>query len=174
MRMALEQWDPTQRPTDSEMETKLLQAIRAHDLAEPVLQFEVRDGRGSLVGRVDAAYPDALLALEYDSKQEHSDEFQLAHDARRRNALTALGYHTLSARHADLERGGGGDLSPDRRHSPSVRLAPRPRVASGVDISDDVADIHARTRGYCSSVRPSGKGFACTTVRVLVVRVIVT
>jgi very-short-patch-repair endonuclease len=107
LRMALEQWDPEQRPTDSEMETKLLQAIRAHGLAEPVLQFEVRDGRGALVGRVDAAYPDALLALEYDSKQEHSDEFQLAHDARRRNALTALGFHTLSARHADLEQGGG-------------------------------------------------------------------
>jgi very-short-patch-repair endonuclease len=106
LRVALEQWDPEQRPTESEMETKLLQAIRAHGLAEPVLQFEVRDGRGALVGRVDAAYPDALLALEYDSKQEHSDEFQLARDARRRNALAALGYHTLSARHADLERGG--------------------------------------------------------------------
>jgi very-short-patch-repair endonuclease len=106
MRLALEQWDPAQRPTESDMETKLLQAIRAYGLPDPVLQFEVRDARGVLVGRVDAAYPSALLALEYDSKQEHSDEFQLARDAQRRNALAALGYRTLSARHADLKRGG--------------------------------------------------------------------
>ena len=48
-----------------------------------------------------------LLTLEYDSQQEHSDEFQLARDARRRNALAALGYRTLSARHTDLKQGGG-------------------------------------------------------------------
>ena len=106
MRAALERWDPAQRPTESEMETLLLQAIREHGLAEPVLQFEVRDARGVFVARVDAAYPDSLLALEYDSKQEHSDEFQLAGDARRRNALAALGYRTLSARHDDLKQGG--------------------------------------------------------------------
>jgi very-short-patch-repair endonuclease len=107
MRSALERWDPTQTPTESDMETLLLQAIRGHGLAEPVLQFEVRDRRGAVVARVDAAYPDMLLTLEYDSKQEHSDEFQLAQDARRRNVLAALGYRTLSARHADLKQGGG-------------------------------------------------------------------
>ena len=107
LRAALERWDPAQRPTDSEMETMLLQALRDHALPRPVLQFEIRDMRGAFVARVDGAYPDKLLALEYDSKQEHSDEFQLARDARRRNALAALGYRTLSARHVDLKTGGG-------------------------------------------------------------------
>ena len=56
--------------------------------------------------RADAAYPLARLVLEYDSKQEHSDEFQIARDARRRNALQASGFAVLSARHADLLSGG--------------------------------------------------------------------
>lgn len=106
LRIALDRWDPSQRPTESEMETMLLQAIRSHGLREPVLQFEVHDARGAMVGRVDAAYPEAFLAIEYDSMQEHSDEFQLARDARRRNAIAAAGYLTLSARNTDLRRGG--------------------------------------------------------------------
>jgi very-short-patch-repair endonuclease len=106
VRTALERWNPTQATTESEMETMLLQAIRSRGLPDPVLQFEVRDIRGALIGRVDAAYPTSLLAIEYDSMQEHSDEFQLARDARRRNRLAAMGYLTLSARHADLRSGG--------------------------------------------------------------------
>jgi len=68
----------------------------------------VRDGAGHLLGRVDAAYPRARIAIEYDSGQEHSDEFQLAKDARRNRALQARGdWKVLSARHADLRCGGG-------------------------------------------------------------------
>ena len=65
------------------------------------------DARGALIARADAAYPSHRIAIEYDSIQEHSDEFQLTRDARRRNALQALGYSVLSVRHADLVAGGG-------------------------------------------------------------------
>lgn len=106
LRAALDRWDPTAAPTESEMETRLLHTIRARGLPDPVLQYEVRDNSDRFLARVDAAYPDARIAIEYDSKQEHSDEFQLARDARRRNALAAVGYLTLSVRHGDLERGG--------------------------------------------------------------------
>src|SRR4029077_4726521 len=109
LRVVLERWDPDSRPTESEMETLLLQALRRNGLPEPVLQHEVRDDQDSHVARPDAAYPLARIAIEYDSKQEHSDEFQLERDARRRNALQANGYAVLSARHADL-RAGGGEL----------------------------------------------------------------
>jgi len=88
------------------METMLLQALRRARLPEPILQHEVRDCQDRLVGRTDAAYPSARIVIEYDSRQEHSDEFQLAHDARRRNALQANGYAVLSARSADLRAGG--------------------------------------------------------------------
>jgi very-short-patch-repair endonuclease len=100
LRIVLDAWDPASRPTESDMETMLLHMVRDHGLPEPVLQHEIEGFR------VDAAYPPARIAIEYDSKQEHSDEFQLASDARRRNALQADGWVVLSARHADLRRGG--------------------------------------------------------------------
>jgi very-short-patch-repair endonuclease len=106
MRELLERWDPDSRPTASEMETMLLGALRRHGLPEPVVQYEVVDAEGSLVARPDAAYPEFRIAIEYDSEQEHSDEFQLAHDARRRNRLQVAGYVVLSARHRDLRAGG--------------------------------------------------------------------
>jgi very-short-patch-repair endonuclease len=106
LRIVLERWDPDSRPTESEMETMLLQILRRNGLPEPVLQHEVRDANDQLVARTDAAYPSARIAIEYDSMQEHSDEFQLARDARRRNALQANGYAVLSARCADLRAGG--------------------------------------------------------------------
>jgi very-short-patch-repair endonuclease len=109
LRIVLERWDPDSRPTESEMETMLLQTVRRNGLPEPVVQHEVRDALNRLIARTDAAYPSARIAIEYDSIQEHSDEFQLERDARRRNALQACGYAVLSARHADL-RAGGAEL----------------------------------------------------------------
>jgi very-short-patch-repair endonuclease len=106
LREVLERWDPSSRPTDSEIETMLLQALRKNGLPEPVVQYEVFDAAGRFVARPDAAYPEFRIAIEYDSKQEHSDEFQLATDARRRNRLQTVGYSVLSARHADLKSGG--------------------------------------------------------------------
>jgi hypothetical protein len=106
MRVALERWNPTGRPSESEMETLLLQTLRAHGLPEPTLQFEVVDDRGGFIARVDAALPDLRITIDYDSKQEHSDEFQLARDARRRNEIVAAGFIHLAARHGDLCQGG--------------------------------------------------------------------
>jgi hypothetical protein len=106
MRVALERWNPDSRASESEMETLLLQVLREHGLPEPVLQYEVTDELGQLVARVDAAFPQWRVAIEYDSKQEHSDEFQIARDARRRDATMAAGFWPLTARHGDLKSGG--------------------------------------------------------------------
>lgn len=106
MRIALERWNPTLKPTDSDMETMLVQVFREHDLPELVTQFEVRDEQGRFVARADAALPDWKITFEYQSKQEHSNEFQLLQDDRRRNAIIAAGYHPLAARYEDLRTGG--------------------------------------------------------------------
>jgi len=106
MRAALEVWDPASRPTDSDMETWLIQVLREHGLPEPLTQFVVRDENGAFVARTDAALPQWRITIEYDSKQEHSDEFQLAKDSRRRNAIAAAGYWPLTARGVDLRDGG--------------------------------------------------------------------
>ena len=54
----------------------------------------------------DLALPKWKITIEYDSKQEHSDEFQIAKDARRRNQIVAAGYRPLTARYADVCTGG--------------------------------------------------------------------
>jgi very-short-patch-repair endonuclease len=109
MRTALERWERTAATTESDMETRLLQVLRRRGLPEPVLQYEVYDETGRFVARADAALVEHRILIEYDSMQEHSDEWSLARDARRRNRLVGLGYHPLVARYDDV-RSGGDDL----------------------------------------------------------------
>ena len=106
MRTVLDDWDPSLQPTASERETMLVQILRAGGWPRPVPQYEVLDGNGLSVARVDAALPSLRIAIEYDSMQEHSDEFQLTEDARRRNRIVAAGWRVLSARNRDLKAGG--------------------------------------------------------------------
>jgi len=106
MRAVLDGWDPSRRPTESEMETMLLQTLADGGWPRAVPQYEIFDRDGVFVARVDAALPDLRIAIEYDSIQEHSDEFQLTRDARRRNRIVAAQWRVLSARHRDLTNGG--------------------------------------------------------------------
>ena len=106
LRIALDRWDPESRPTESEMETLLVQVLRDRGLPEVTTQFDVCDKRGELVARTDAAIPEWRVTIDYDSKQEHSDEFQIARDSHRRNRILGAGYAPLVARHGDLVNGG--------------------------------------------------------------------
>jgi len=106
MRAVLDEWDPALRPTESEMETLLLQTLADGGWRRVIPQYEVLDRNGLFVARVDAALPDLRIAIEYDSMQEHSDEFQIARDAKRRNRIIGAGWRPLSARHRDLKNGG--------------------------------------------------------------------
>jgi very-short-patch-repair endonuclease len=103
-RTVLDEWDPARQPTESEMETLLLQTLSARGL-RVVTQFEILGRNGVFVARVDLALPERKIAIEYDSMQEHSDEFQLTRDARRRNRIVAAGWRVLSVRHRDLGTG---------------------------------------------------------------------
>jgi hypothetical protein len=119
LRTALETWNPDSRPTESEMETLLIQVLRDQGCPEVVTQFDVLDRHGVFVARVDAALPDWRITIEYDSKQEHSDEFQIASDGRRRNRIISAGYAPLVARHGDLLTGGGelyGEITETQRN----------------------------------------------------------
>jgi hypothetical protein len=106
MRTALERWERVARTTESDMETRLLQVLRRHGLPDAVLQYEVYDEAGRFVARADAALVEHRILIEYDSMQEHSDEWALVRDAQRRNRLVALGYHPLVARYHDVKSGG--------------------------------------------------------------------
>lgn len=88
---------------ESPPERLLALALVAQGLPQPTFQHEVRDANGRFVARVDLAYPDVRLAIEYDSYQEHTGKLALVRDSSRRNRLTAVGWTTLTATHADVQ-----------------------------------------------------------------------
>ncbi|MEO6467808.1 MAG: hypothetical protein ABIP21_01815, partial [Acidimicrobiia bacterium] len=96
---------PGFRPTESEAESLILQSIRRHGIVEPVRQFKVYNG-SVRIGRVDLSYPDARIAIEYDSDEFHTGRVATAQDAARRHRLVCAGWLPLVASVSDLRNGG--------------------------------------------------------------------
>lgn len=92
---------------ESERETQLLELLMESNLPSPVPQYRVTDNNGMLLARVDAAYPEHRIALEYDSDQEHTHPASLAADNARRNRLVAAGWTVIAARNEDIKSRGG-------------------------------------------------------------------
>ena len=117
LRALLDQRDPARRATESEMETTLLQVLRDNGLPEPTPQCDVFSDR-FFVGRVDFAYPEHRVAIEYDSYEHHVGKRALVRDSARRNALLAAGWTPVTATAEDVKAGG-------RRLAAAVRAALR-------------------------------------------------
>jgi hypothetical protein len=105
LRRLLDARGPRRATPESEMETLLFQAMRRAGLPEPVPQHEVRLG-GVFVARVDAAYPELRVAIEYDSSEHHGSRVALIRDSARRNRLFAAGWVPITATKQDLRDGG--------------------------------------------------------------------
>ena len=67
----------------------------------PVPQHVVRGPGGEFLARVDLAYPDVRVAVEYDGAW-HAGDRQFVRDRRRLNQLTAAGWAVLHVTAADL------------------------------------------------------------------------
>jgi very-short-patch-repair endonuclease len=106
--------------TESEGERLLLRMLERHGLPRPVVQFEIRDDDGHLVARVDFAYPDLKIAIEYDSYEHHVGNAALVRDGARRNAVIARGWLPITATAADL-RNEGHRLAFDLRRARALR-----------------------------------------------------
>ena len=103
----------------SPQETRLRLLIHRSDLPRPVAQYTVRiDGRW--VGRVDFAWPEHKLALEYEGVW-HGERQQVARDRRRLNGLTRAGWRVIFVTAAELHDPGGS--------SPACRGSLPPRSA---------------------------------------------
>ncbi len=74
---------------ESPQETRLRLLLHRSPLPRPVAQFVVRDG-GGFVARVDFAWPEHRIAVEYDGAW-HGGPQQFGKDRRRLNRLTAAG-----------------------------------------------------------------------------------
>ncbi len=76
---ALEPWEAGLR-ADSPAEVKLFRRLRHWKLPTPVGQYEVYDGPGSFVARLDLAWPRFLVGLEYQGELFHTPRHD-AHDS---------------------------------------------------------------------------------------------
>jgi hypothetical protein len=106
--------------SESDAERRLLGMLEREGLPRPVVQHEIRDDDGRLVARVDLAYPDLKIAIEYDSYEHHTGKVALVRDGARRNAVVALGWLPITATAADL-RDRGRRLADDVRRARRLR-----------------------------------------------------
>jgi len=87
---------------ESVPERLLADMLVRQGLPAPVHQYVVRDATGGFLARVDLAYPDWMVVIEYDSVQHHTGTVAHVRDSARRDAIGDLDYTVLTATVADL------------------------------------------------------------------------
>lgn len=113
----------------------------------PEVQWEVRDGRGRFVARVDLAYVDERIAIEYDGEHHLSRERQ-AVDARRRLELGAEGWLVVTVVSEDVRQPRSLYAKVDRALRARRSLSP-----IGVHAPQIGTSAHSRAR-YRGITRP--------------------
>ena len=98
VRRALSMLDPR---SESAQESRLRVVLVLGGLPVPAVQHEVRDDQGRFVARVDLAYVQARVAVEYDG-DHHRDRAQWRRDLGRRERLEAMGWRVVVVVAADL------------------------------------------------------------------------
>lgn len=93
MRALLEERVPGFDPGESEQEAKLVRWIVGAGLPKPLQQHRVRIGRRTF--RLDLAYPQYKLALEYDGWDTHRPRTAFDSDRERGNELRLAGWDVL-------------------------------------------------------------------------------
>jgi very-short-patch-repair endonuclease len=90
--------------SESPQESRLRARLVLAGLPRPHTQFTVVDRTGRFVARVDLAWPDVKVAVEYDGLWHVGSKQQIHHDRQRLNALVGAGWtvlHVTSARLRD-------------------------------------------------------------------------
>lgn len=85
----------------SPQETRLRLLLHGSALPRPVAQHDVHDADGRWIARVDFAWLEQKLALEYEGVW-HGERQQVARDRARLNKLTAAGWTVVFVTAADL------------------------------------------------------------------------
>src|SRR5262249_43583074 len=106
LRDLLKSHDPLAGTPESAMESMLKRLLRRHGLPNPRFQYVIRHN-GRFVARVDAAYPELRIAIEFDSYEHHTGKLAVVRDNDRRNKLKQIRWETVTFTAADLQRDGG-------------------------------------------------------------------
>ncbi|MCM3656445.1 hypothetical protein M3147_04195 [Agromyces mediolanus] len=99
LRAALPLLDPG---SDSSPETRVRLAMAGRGFPAPVAQFRVLDAAGGFVAVSDLAFPEYLVACEYEGDHHRSDPRQWSSDLARFNRYTAAGWAAFRLSAADL------------------------------------------------------------------------
>lgn len=91
--------------SESPQETRLRLAIVRAGLPEPILNLEIFDGTGRFVARLDGAYPQYRVAVEYDGRQHAEDSVQFARDADRWDDVRSEGWDLVRILHHHMRDG---------------------------------------------------------------------
>lgn len=87
---------------DSPMETRLRLLLIFAGLPEPQVNWTIRNDNGQVLYRLDLAFVEWRVAVEYDGRHHAEDDRQWAHDIGRREALDGLGWRLVIARATDV------------------------------------------------------------------------
>jgi very-short-patch-repair endonuclease len=90
--------------TGSAPEVRLERSLVRNGLPRPIRQYRITH-EGQTI-RVDLAYPEQRLAIEFDSLRWHTGRTKIDSDAERRNLLRAAGWHLVTITATMLRDGG--------------------------------------------------------------------
>ncbi len=111
----------------AESPAESLSRLRLRDagLPAPQVQWEIRDALGIVIYRLDLAYPELKLAIEYDGEQFHTSAEDRAKDERRRAHVRRLGWTFVILRSKDVYGADAqaGRLVADKRRELTARAA---------------------------------------------------
>jgi very-short-patch-repair endonuclease len=88
---------------ESPMESEARLVMIDGGVAPEALQYEIVDHNGR-VWRVDFAWPDQLVAVEYDGFDWHSDQDSFRRDRQKRAALQEVGWVVVSIVSGDVRQ----------------------------------------------------------------------
>ncbi|WP_336032043.1 endonuclease domain-containing protein [Geodermatophilus sp. FMUSA9-8] len=114
----------------SPQETRLRLLLHGSRLPRPLAQHTVLDDDGRFVARVDFAWPEQRVAVEYEGRW-HGRPQQVAPDRARLNRLTAAGWRVVFVTAEDLRE-------------PGLVVA---RVAAALAMTPPVVDLRLSRRG---------------------------
>jgi hypothetical protein len=105
LRAILDERVPDGAVPESPMETRLLRLLRDLGFPAPVPQYNVWVC-GRFYGRLDAAYPEHRVGLEYQSYEHHAGKLAVDRDNARRRRFRAIEWDIVEVTPADLRNRG--------------------------------------------------------------------
>src|SRR5262249_50216771 len=154
LRAILDERVPGDAIPESPMETRMLRLLRELGFPPPVPQYEVWHGN-RFVGRVDAAYPDAKVALEYQSIEHHTGGLALISNNNRWNRFDRIGWKVIGVTIEDLRNHG---LLLEQTYGERCAASPDVLASQGRQFGASVTPKRTRVSGPTNS--PTGRAGA--------------